>query len=214
MTSMSGGNYDFYLFDLDGTIVDVEFTYARSLFDRVGARLEYEFNNDEVLALWHGLCGARRHYLNRIGIDPAVFWQVFHEEEDPEERAAATFVYNDAHAIQDASVPIGVVTHCQEYLTGPVLDDLGITDWFDTIVCCDEEIGWKPDPAPVHRAMQQMNMEPTTTRGVYVGDSPDDIGAAWNAGLDGAHIERHSPELRGQCVLADTTVRSLASVVE
>ncbi len=211
---MTAVDYDFYLFDLDGTIVDVEFTYARSLFDRVGHKLEYAFTDQEILALWHGLCGTRRRYLNQIGIDPDIFWQVFHAEEDPQERAAATFVYNDAHAIRDIAVPIGVVTHCQEYLTAPVLDNLGITDWFDTVVCCDEDIGWKPDPAPVRRAMQELNLESTNARGIYVGDTPDDIGAAWNAGLDGAHIERHSPELRGQCVLADTTVRSLTSVVD
>lgn len=211
---MSAWSYDFYLFDLDGTIVDVRFTYARLLFDRIGHQLGYEFTDEEVMGIWHGFCGPRRRYLTRNGIDADEFWQVFHAEEDPDERAAASFVYNDAMAIRDIGVPIGVVTHCQEYLTDPVLDTLGITDWFDTVVCCDEEIGWKPDPTPVNRAINELNLDAHTTRGIYVGDTPDDIGAAWNAGLDGAHIERHSPELRGQCVLADTTVRSLASVVE
>lgn len=211
---MSAGRYDFYLFDLDGTIVDVEFTYARSLFDRIGHELGYTFTDEEVMVIWHGFCGTRRHFLTRNGIDADQFWRVFHAEEDPQERAAATFVYNDAHVIQEIGAPIGVVTHCQEYLTRPVLESLGIAEWFDTIVCCDEQIGWKPDPTPVNRAIHELELEPSASKGIYVGDSPDDIGAAWNAGLDGAHIERHSPELRGHCVLADTTVRSLASVLE
>lgn len=211
---MTAGRYDFYLFDLDGTIVDIEFAYARSLFDRVGNQLEYEFTDDEVLVIWHGLCGTRRDFLTQKGVDADVFWRVFHAEEDPQARAAATYVYDDAQAIQNIGAPTGLVTHCQEYLTHPVLDKLGIKDWFDTIVCCNEDIGWKPDPSPVHHAIQELQLETRTHTGVYIGDSPHDIGAAWNAGLDGAHIERHSPEIRGQCVLADTQSPTLSTLLE
>jgi phosphoglycolate phosphatase-like HAD superfamily hydrolase len=45
-------------------------------------------------------------------------------------------------------------------------------------------------------------------RGVFVGDGTGDVGAAWNAGLDGIHVERHGHDRRGQCVLADYRVRS------
>jgi phosphoglycolate phosphatase len=45
-------------------------------------------------------------------------------------------------------------------------------------------------------------------RGVLAGDGPQDIGAAWNAGLDGVHVERHGPERRGMCVLGDHRVES------
>ena len=30
--------YDFWLFDLDGTLVDAEWSYTREVFDRVGDR--------------------------------------------------------------------------------------------------------------------------------------------------------------------------------
>ncbi|MFC6725831.1 HAD family hydrolase, partial [Halobium palmae] len=36
-----------------------------------------------------------------------------------------------------------------------------------------------------------------------------DVGAAWNAGLDGVHVERHDPDYRGRCVLGDYRVSSL-----
>jgi phosphoglycolate phosphatase len=45
-------------------------------------------------------------------------------------------------------------------------------------------------------------------RGVLAGDAASDIGAAWNAGLDGIHVERHGPDHRGQCVLGDRRVTS------
>ncbi len=209
--------YDFWLFDLDGTLVDVPESYARQVFDRVGDRLDCAFSDREVATLWHGLRGSRDETLREKGIDPDRFWTVFHEEEDPQARAEATFLYDDARFVADLDVPAGVVTHCQAYLTDPVLDALGVRDWFDAVVCCTADIGWKPDPAPVHRALAAMDVVPSSSvaadggvgNGVLVGDGPGDVGAAWNAGLDAVHVERHSPAVRGRCVLADHRVRAI-----
>jgi len=46
-------------------------------------------------------------------------------------------------------------------------------------------------------------------RGVLVGDGPQDVGAAWNAGLDAVHVERHGHDRRGLCVLGDHRVDGL-----
>jgi phosphoglycolate phosphatase len=99
------------------------------------------------------------------------------------------------------------VTHCQQFLADPVIDRLDIRDWFDTVVCCTDDTGWKPDPGPVEHAMAKLGVGADHS-GVLVGDGANDVGAAWNAGLDGIHIERHDPEHRGQCVLADHRIRS------
>ncbi|WP_101294575.1 HAD family hydrolase [Halegenticoccus soli] len=200
--------YDFWLFDLDGTLVDAEWSYTREAFDRVGARLGREFTDREVEILWHGLSGARDPQLREWGIPPEEFWPAFHAVEDPQARAAATYLHEDAAAfISSLDAPIGLVTHCQEFLAGPVLDRLDIRDWFDVVVCCTEETGWKPDPAPVKRAMSSLGVN-GVHRGVLAGDGANDIGAAWNADLDGVHVERHDPSFRGQCVLGDYRVES------
>jgi phosphoglycolate phosphatase len=48
-------DYDFHLFDLDGTLVDAEWSYTRGVFDRVGDRLGRPFSDREAYVLWHGL---------------------------------------------------------------------------------------------------------------------------------------------------------------
>jgi phosphoglycolate phosphatase len=103
---------------------------------------------------------------------------------------------DDAAVVGELTDPAVLVTHCQEHLTDPVLDALNIRDWFDAVVCCTEEIGWKPDPRPVHMALREAGAE--SGDGVLVGDGPHDVGAAWNAGLDGAHVERHGYARRGR----------------
>jgi phosphoglycolate phosphatase len=204
------GAYDVWLFDLDGTIVDAEWAYTRDVFDRVGARLGREFSDREAEVIWHGLNGARDPQLRAWGIDPAEFWPVFHDEEDPLARAEVTYLHDDAvdliRDIHRTGAPIGVVTHCQQFLADPVIDHLGIRDWFDTVLCCTEEVGWKPDPAPVEHVLAQLDVD--GDQGVLAGDGTSDIGAAWNAGLDGIHVERHEPDRRGHCVLADYRVES------
>ncbi|QCC46793.1 HAD family hydrolase [Halobellus limi] len=205
--------YDFWLFDLDGTLVDAEWSYTREVFDRVGDRVGREFTDREAEVIWHGLGGGRDPQLREWGIDPETFWPAFHAVEDPQARAEATYLHDDAADLVSelvaADVPVGVVTHCQEFLAEPVVEHLDVGDWFDAFVSCTAETGWKPDPGPVHRAIERLGLHPSRPgRGVLAGDGASDVGAAWNAGLDGIHVERHSPEHRGRCVLADHRVSS------
>ena len=203
--------YAFWLFDLDGTLVDVESSYVHDVMREVGERVGYRLTDRDAERLWHGIGATPEELLAQWGIDAAAFWAAFHEVEDPVARAEASYLHPDADIVGELDVPVGIVTHCQEYLTGPVLEAVDVRDWFDTVVCCSEETGWKPDPRPVERAIVEL---PTAGgNGVLVGDTPTDIGAAWNAGLDGVHVERHGPERRGCCVRADRQVRSLDELV-
>ncbi|WP_330631506.1 HAD family hydrolase [Halocatena halophila] len=209
------GEYDFWLFDLDGTLVDVEPSYRSSVIETVGDRLGHGFTEEERTVLWHGFGDRRQHLLERHSIDPERFWKHFHEVEDPIARAEATYLFEDAEMMfASLDRPAGLVTHCQRYLTDPVLDSLDIRDWFESVLCCTEETGWKPDPRPIERTMSAMGLSSGgTTRGVLVGDNQQDVGAAWNVGLDAVHVERHGPRARGACVLGDRRVRGLDELV-
>ncbi|WP_336036449.1 HAD family hydrolase [Halobacterium yunchengense] len=204
----SRADYDVWLFDLDGTLVDTEWSYTREVFDRVGDRVGHEFSDYQAEVLWHGLGGSRDDHLREWGFDPPAFWDAFHEVEDPGARAEATYLYDDAARVADLDGPVGVVTHCAEFLTGPVLDSLDVADWFDVVVCCDDDIGWKPDPRPIELALADLGAD-NGHDGVYVGDAASDVGAAKNAGLDGVHVERHDPHKRGHCVLGDYRIESV-----
>ena len=210
---MVAREYDYWLLDLDGTLIDVDWSYPRSVFDRVGDRLGREFTDREAEILWHGLGGNRDDQLREWGIDPADFWSEFHAVEDPQRRAEETFLYEDAEFVADLDCPVGLVTHCQPFLANPVIDHLDIRDWFDTIICCDEDLGWKPDPGPVEHAKRQLDVHANGHEGVLAGDGASDVGAAWNAGLDAVHVERHGHHRRQQCVLGDYRVESFEELL-
>lgn len=206
---MTGRAYDFWLLDLDGTLVDVEWSYVRETFDRLGDRLGRAFSDREAEGLWYGLGADRETQIAALGLEREKFWSAFDAVESPDERVEATALYEDAAFVAGLDGPVGLVTHCQPCLTGPVLETLGIRDWFDTVVCCSDELGWKPDPTPVERAVADLGVR---GRGVLAGDGANDVGAAWNAGLDAIHVERHGIENRGVCVLGDHRVQSFADL--
>jgi phosphoglycolate phosphatase len=214
---MGPENYDAWLFDLDGTVVDAEWSYVRDVFDRTGDRLGYEFSDEQAEDLWHGLTDTREDHLRSWGIDPEEFWPVFHDVEDPQARAAASFVYDDAarliRRLRVAGVPVGVVTHCAAFLAYPVVETLGIDDWFDAFLPCSTETGYKPDPAPVRRVLSELGVD-TEADAILLGDGESDVAAAWNAGLDAVHVERHGHHRRGRCVRADHRVRTFDELLD
>jgi len=215
---MVADEYDFWLLDLDGTLVDVEPSYVHDVCAEVGDRIGAPVTDREAEVLWHGLGDRRRRILDEYDVTPERFWETFHDVEDPYARAQHTYLHDDATFVADLDTPVGVVTHCQPYLVDPVLDAVDIGDWFDAVVCCTDDLGWKPDPTPVERAMAEVGVvDPVATdgghptdgpRGVLAGDRAADVGAAWNAGLDAIHVERHGHDRRGQCVLGDHRVAS------
>jgi phosphoglycolate phosphatase len=205
------------MFDLDGTLIDIEPSYPKEVVRAVGDRLGIGFTDHEAEVLWYGMGGSRNQYLKERGISPETFWRTFHEVEDPIARAESTYVYDDAAAFVPAQEgPVGLVTHCQQYLTDPVLSHLDISDWFDVVVCCDDEVGWKPDPDPVELAMSRMGVGHNGHVGVLAGDDADDIGAAQNAGLDSIHVQRRDAngtvDANGDTVLGDHQVRSFSEL--
>ncbi|MFB6137164.1 MAG: HAD family hydrolase [Halobacteriaceae archaeon] len=211
MTTSATRAYDYWLFDLDGTVVDAEFAYKRELVERVGDRLGHSFSRDDVTTIWDGVGGERDDLLAEWGLDPERFWSVFDDLDDPAARAEATYLYDDAARVGDLEGPVGLVTHCPAHVTTRVLDHLDAADWFDVVVSCDETVGWKPDPGPVEAAVADLPGRPGGD-GILVGDGAADVGAAWNAGLDGAHVERHGPDRRGHCVLGDYRVDRLTQL--
>jgi phosphoglycolate phosphatase len=218
MTSTDGVEYDFWLFDLDGTLVDTEWDYQRRVFDAVGSRLGRSFSDREATVLWHGLGGSRNANLETMGVDPERFWEIFHDVEDGHERAKATYVYDDAAALlsvlSERDVPMGIVTHSQSYLANPVLERLDLKRYFETVISCNEDVGWKPDPAPVELAMERLGVAHNGHVGSLTGDSPQDVKAAHNAGIDAIHVERFETGIRERPIDGARQVENLRHLLE
>ncbi|XGI83196.1 HAD family hydrolase [Halorutilales archaeon Cl-col2-1] len=205
--------FDYYLFDLDGVIVDVEEEYRRAVFDEVEDRLGRSFSDDQIRNLWHGIGeDSRDEILRSWGYDePRDFWDVFDEVDTVERRLEYTYAYDDAYSIEEIDAKKGVVTHSPPELAVPALEKAGLDHHFDTVVSCSYDIGFKPDPNPIQRCMSEIGAEPSsdadTESTVMVGDSTSDVKGAWNAGITASHIDR-----LGHPVEADINVESVDEI--
>jgi pyrophosphatase PpaX len=75
----------------------------------------------------------------------------------------------------------GVVTSKNREGTRRGLNLVGIEDAIEVLVCADDVKKPKPDPEPVHRAVELLGADPATT--IFVGDSIHDLNSGREAGV-------------------------------
>ena len=83
--------------------------------------------------------------------------------------------------LRAARHPVGVVTSKTEWMAKKGLDHVGLGPHFDVVIGCDTCERHKPDPQPVHKALERLGYEPSEA--VFVGDSVHDMAAGNAAGV-------------------------------
>jgi phosphoglycolate phosphatase len=86
-------------------------------------------------------------------------------------------------ALREAGVPLGVCTNKPDAIARDLLQALGLADVFGFVQGGDESLAKKPDPAGMHRVLQQLGAVPSAS--FMVGDSVTDVETARAAGLAG-----------------------------
>ena len=83
--------------------------------------------------------------------------------------------------LKTTGVRLGCVTNKASQFTLPLLQDLGVRDYFEVIICGDMVERKKPDPMPLLQAAEQLETEPRAS--MMLGDSMSDVNAARAAGF-------------------------------
>ncbi len=104
--------------------------------------------------------------------------------------------------LKSEGYPLGCVTNKAERFTLPLLQDLGIYDYFEIVVAGDTLPQKKPDPTPLLYAAEFFGAEPEQC--LMIGDSVSDVKAARAAGFKiicvsygynhGEDIRNHHPD--------------------
>jgi phosphoglycolate phosphatase len=84
--------------------------------------------------------------------------------------------------LTSTGVKIGCVTNKASEFTLPILRDLGISDYFETVLCGDMVERKKPDPLPLLQSAETLGVSPQVS--LMIGDSMSDVKAARAAGFD------------------------------
>jgi len=180
--------YDAYLFDLDGTLIDTA--------PDINAALNFCLGNaglppvDETHTrhwIGHGAKvvvsqALQHHHVAETDIDPllAQFLEYYSDHLAVHSRIYPQ-VQDTLAVLRTRGAKLAVVTNKLSRFSIPLLQQIGLLDAFDLVVCGDTAAAPKPDPAPVRYCLDTFRVDADRT--LFVGDSAADVDAATAAGV-------------------------------
>lgn len=201
------------IFDLDGTLIDNHDEYMERMLKRVGKDLGYDFNLAHARELWYSInTESRDEVIERWGCNPDEFWTAFNEYEDIEEKLAGTYLHGDTAFLKGLELPMGIVTHTSYDHSDRLLQKVGMRRYFDPIIACTEDTGYKPSPLPIIYCVVAMGLKPEEV--AYVGDTLSDVLAARNAGVRSVYINRFGRPIRAAPDYEIDDLEKLAAIIK
>lgn len=169
--------YDAVVYDLDGTLVDLQVNWARVTSD---VRAVYESAGIQPPAtdLWGMLEGAADAGL----VETVESTIADHEREGA--RGAPRLPHADE--LLERSVPVGVCSLNCEAACRIAIDDHGLEVAVEAVIGRDTVSRKKPHPEPLLEAVERLGSDPQ--RALFIGDSPRDERTAQRAGTDFAYV--------------------------
>lgn len=173
------------LFDLDGTLVDSADLILESYRHTMRTHFD-EVPPDEV-------------WLASLGTPLRAQFRQFVDTPEEVQRLVDTYVEHNLRVheefirpfdgvsdmlqrLMDRGSRLGIVTSKAKRGTARSLEACGIpAEWFEVIVTSDEPVPHKPDPAPVHLALERLGAPASVAS--FVGDSVWDLRAGRAAGV-------------------------------
>jgi len=179
------------LIDVDGTLVDSVPDLAYCV-DAMMRELGMPERGEQRVRHWVGNGVERlvkRSLINQLDGEPeeALFaralpvFEALYRENTSKRSCLYKGVQEALDFLQTTGVRIGCVTNKASQFTLPLLQDLGLSDYFEVVICGDMVERKKPDPMPLLQAAAQLDTEPRAS--MMLGDSMSDVKAARAAGF-------------------------------
>jgi len=179
------------LIDVDGTLVDSVPDLAFCI-DEMLKMLDMPARGEAAVRHWVGNgveLLVKRSLVNALEGEPD---QSLYEKALPlfrnlytENTCERSFLYEGVEEgleyLKAQSYRLGCVTNKAREFTLPLLNSLGIKDYFEVIICGDDTLRKKPDPLPLLTASEQLKVKPQNS--MMLGDSMSDVKAARAAGF-------------------------------
>jgi len=179
------------LIDVDGTLVDSVPDLAYCV-DEMMKQLDMPVRGEARVRHWVGNGVerlVRRALINQLDGEPdeALFqrampiFEALYAENTSQRSCLYAGVQEALDFLKTRDVHIGCVTNKAAQFTLPILRDLGISDYFEIVICGDTLEKKKPDPMPLLHAAKEMGVNPEQS--LMLGDSMSDVKAARAAGF-------------------------------
>ena len=185
--------YDAYLFDADGTIINTRELIYRC-FVHAGEKVRVAIPSREFVNSKTGL-PVGTHLRELIGYDhpEELYEEAIRHYVDyqltvfPDYLEAFPGVVEGLAALRGMGKKLAVVTSRRRHSLVTFLDALKIKEYFDVLVTPEDTEKHKPDPAPALFALRALGAEPS--RAIFIGDAEFDIRSGNAAGTATAYVD-------------------------
>jgi len=184
---------------LSAVILDMDGTITQSNLDFVGVRRKILAELEEMNLRTADMTERLTNYVLlkqlKQRLDAETYEKLrtrFYDllEEMEAEAAQKAVLYAGAldtlHILRDRDLRIGLVTSNSRKGTDLTLKRLELSDLFDAVVTRDDCEEMKPDPAPLKKALQELDVH--VDEAIFVGDWVYDIKAAQEAGVSSVAV--------------------------
>lgn len=174
------------LIDVDGTLVDSVPDLAwcvdammkqMGMPERGEARVRHWVGNGVERLVKRALINALDGEPDAALFDKALpIFQDLYSENTSKRSCLYDGVVEALDFLKTTGVKIGCVTNKASQFTLPILKDLGISDYFETVLCGDQVERKKPDPQALLMSAEKLGVNPRNS--LMLGDSMSDVKAA------------------------------------
>lgn len=200
------------LIDVDGTLVDSvpDLAYCA---DQMMLQLGLPERGEDAVRQWVGNGVeklVKRALANSLDGEPAddlfnkalpIFWSLYENNVCVRSRLYDG-VMEGLDYLKSCGYRLGCVTNKARSFTIPLLEQIGISQYFEVSICGDDTARKKPDPLPLFTAAEELQIAPKDS--LMLGDSKSDVQAARAAGFQiicmsygynhGEDIRRYEPD--------------------
>ena len=168
--------YTNIVFDIDGTLIDTEDIILNSL-QKVLKDLHNRNEKKENLRFALGITGPKALEVLRVS-DNGKTLQTWNEYMQNSSIAIKLFagIEEVLKKLKSINIKLGIITSRTKYEYEEQFVPLGISDYFETIICSEDTIKHKPDGEPMRKYLEISGAVYTKT--LYVGDSTYDMQCA------------------------------------
>lgn len=174
--------YQFIIFDIDGTLIDTEYTTLHSLQRAASESLGRPVRIEE-LRFSFGIPGRDAlAALNVPDIEECLARWTGYFNELRAHNILYPGVIETLMALRLRGVLLGVATSRLQSELNPEFAAMGLAPLIDVVVNADDTTEHKPNPAPILKALEWAGLH-SPKGALYVGDTPHDCSAAHGAGV-------------------------------
>lgn len=199
--------YDAYLFDADGTLIDTKELIYQSFLEMGRAVKMVMPPREEIVASIGLPVWTQTVMFLGVGRDEAFYRDALTVYTD-----YMTAVFEDylglfpgvregLELLADKGKMLAIVTSRRHSSLQRFIDYLDIAKYFSVFVCTDDTERHKPDPQPALLALERLGA--TAGQSVFIGDATFDMGCGKGAGMDVALIDWDGVDYSGWDVQPD-----------